>query len=135
MIYLRFYHFFVMYHFLLLVGHIVASLCPVVGKRWAEIVNGACPKQAQNPTGKVLNISFIGPPPFITYKPLGGSEFLLMKLLAQRLNFRPKFIYERSYDVVSDNGTLYGMVHRVSDIFCQLVGPLLLVCLGFDKAK
>ena len=133
--YLRFYTHFVKCYFLLLDRHIVASLCPVVGKRWAQIVNGACPKEAQNPNGKELNISFIGPPPLITYKPVGGSEFLLMRLLAQKLNFRPKFISERSYDIVNDNGTFYGMVHRVGDIICQFARALLLICLGFDKAK
>ena len=101
--------------------HIVTSLCPVVGKRWAQVVNGACPKHTQSPHGKELNISFIGPPPFITYKPIGGSDFLLMRLLAQKFNFRPKFIPERSYGIVKDNGTLYGMLHTVGDIFCQFV--------------
>ena len=95
----------------------LVSLCPVVGKRWAQIVNGACPKHTQSPHGKELNISFIGHPPFITYMPIGGSEFLLMRLLAQKFNFRPKFIPERSYGIVKVNGTLYGRLHAVGEIF------------------
>ena len=93
-----------------------------MGKRWAQIVNCACPKHSQIPHGKELNISFIGPPPFITYKPIiGGSEFLLMKLLAHKFNFAPKFIHERNYDNVNINKTLlYGMVHKVGEI-CLLV--------------
>ena len=89
----------------------------MVGRRWAQIVNGACPKLAKNLHGKELNISFIGILPFITQNPIKGSEILLMKLLAHKFNFRPKFIPERSYDIAKDNGTLYGMIHRVGKIF------------------
>ena len=88
-----------------------------MGSRWAQTVNGACPKLAKNLHGKELNISFIGPPPFITHNPIGGSEILLMKLLAHKFKFTPKFIPERSYDVAKVNGTLYGMIHKVGKIF------------------
>ena len=78
--------------------------------------NRACPKGLQNPHGKELNISFIGPPPFVTYKPVGGSDFLLIQLLAEKFRFIPKFVQEKAKNMVKSNGTNYGMVNTVSEI-------------------
>ena len=93
------------------------SLCPILGKRYAQIFNGACPKDSQNPSGKLLNISFIGPPPMITYKPVGGSDFLLIQLLAEKFRFIPKFVQEKFKNMVKNNGTYHGMVYSVSEMF------------------
>ena len=67
----------------------------------------------QKPHGKEINISFIGVKPYITYNPIGGTEFLIVKILANKFKFIPKFIPEKSYDIVNHNGTPYGMFHRV----------------------
>ena len=92
---------------------LTTSLCPVLGKPYAEIMKGSCPLNLENPKGKELKISFIGVSPYITYNPLGGSEVNLMKILAQHFKFSPKFIPEKSFDIVQTNGTAYGMFHRV----------------------
>ena len=89
------------------------SLCPVLGKTHAQTYNGLCPDHFQKPHGKELKISFIGTGPYINYNPIGGSEFLLVKILAEKFKFTPKFIAERSYDIIEQNGTFYGMLHRV----------------------
>ena len=87
-----------------------------MGKRYAQIFDRACPKDLQNPHGKELNVSFIGTPPFITYKPVGGSDFLLIQLLAQKFRFVPKFVPEKAKVMVKSNGTNYGMAYAVSEI-------------------
>ena len=77
------------------------------------MVNGACPKHTQSPHGKELNISLFGIPPFIKYKPIGGCDLLLIKLLSKKFHFRTKFIPERSLNIAKDNGTSYGLLHTV----------------------
>ena len=91
----------------------LTSFCPVVGTRYAQKFHGICPKDTTSPHGKELNISFIGPPPFITYNPMGGSDFLLTKLLAEKFRFLPKFLPEKSRDIVKSNETSYGMMYMV----------------------
>ena len=104
----------------------------------AEPYSGPCPMQLQSPHGKKLKISFIGGEPYITYNPIGGSEFLVVKILAQKFQFIPEFIPERSYDIVRNNGTTYGMLFRVRIYLC-LPFNIPLICnnlvLGFFKAK
>ena len=51
--------------------------------------------------------------PFISYNPVGGSDFLVVKILAKKFGFSPKFIPEKSYDIVRNNSTTYGMLYRV----------------------
>ena len=88
-------------------------LCPFLGKVHVEAHNGPCPKHMQKPQGKELKVSFIGMTPFIKYGPVGGSEFLLVKILAEKYNFFPKYIPEKSFDMVQKNGTFHGMFYRV----------------------
>ena len=90
-----------------------------MGKKYGQLLNGLCPEHAQSPQGKELNISFIGPEPFITYDPIGGSDFLVIKILAEKFNFIPKFIAEKSMDMVVSNGTSHGMVYKVRRPFCS----------------
>ena len=97
--------------------------------------NRACPKGLQNPHGKELNISFIGHTPFITYKPAGGSDFLLVQLLAEKFRFIPKFVQEKAKDMVKSNGTNYGMVYSVSGILKDYFYILKILYLGFIQAK
>ena len=85
-----------------------------MGQRYAQIFDRACPKDLENPHGKELNISFIGTIPFITYKPVGGSDFLLIQLLAEKFRFIPKFVQEKAKEMVKSNGTNYGMAYAVS---------------------
>ena len=89
------------------------SLCPTLGKTNAELYSGQCPKHLQSTHGKDLKISFIGIKPYISYNPAGGSDFLVVKILAKKFRFSPKFIPERSYDMVRNNGTTYGMLYQV----------------------
>ena len=50
----------------------------------------------QTPFGKTLPVSFIGSKPFIKYtNPIGGSDFLVMKIFANKFGFRPAFRPER----------------------------------------
>ena len=91
-------------------------LCPTLGKTHAVLHNRLCPKELGNPYKKELKISYIGASPFISYSPVGGSDFLVVNMLAEKFKFIPKFIPERSYDLVSSNGTTYGMLYRVRKI-------------------
>ena len=88
-------------------------LCPTFGKTHAVLHNRLCPKELENPYGKELKISFIGASPYITYSPVGGSDILVVNMLAEKFKFLPKFLPERSYDLVISNGTTYGMLYRV----------------------
>ena len=99
-------------------GRILTSLCPVLGKRYAQIIKGTCPKHGQDPLGKVLNVSWSGSPPFVLYGGPGyGSDFLVVKLLAEKFGFTPKFLLENIIDIVKSNGSSQGMIHKVSDTF------------------
>ena len=79
-----------------------------------------CPDHFQIPYRKVLNVSFIGVRPYIIYEPIGGSDFLVVKILANKFRFKPEFIPEKAYDMVEHNGTSYGMLHRVRSPFIIL---------------
>ena len=65
----------------------------------------------------MLNVSFIGTIPFITYNPIGGSDILLIQLLAEKFGFIPKFVQEKAKNMVKSNGNNYGMVYTVSETF------------------
>ena len=73
-------------------GQLITSLCPILGETHAQIFHGMCPRHAQSLQGKELKISFIGPEPFVTYNPVGGSDFLVIKLLAKKFGFLPKLL-------------------------------------------
>ena len=97
------------------------SLCPTLGKMYAELHVGVCPSHLQSPFGKTLNISFIGLPPYVNYNPIGGSEFVVTQLLAKKFRFIPKFIPAKSWDTYrQDNKTIYGMVHQVRVVHTAL---------------
>ena len=84
-----------------------------MGKEFAEISEVVCQSQLQNPYGKTLQISCIGIIPFIKRNPFGGSEPLVIKLLAEKFGFTPKFVPEKAFDITKVNGTTFGMVYRV----------------------
>ena len=88
-------------------------LCPVLGKAYAEIHPVKCPSKLQQPNGKILSVSFIGPEPYIRYNPFGGSDPLVLQMLAKKYDFLTNLVPERAFDVTKVNGTTYGMVHRV----------------------
>ena len=96
----------------------MTSLCPTLGKKYAQMHQGICPFHLQKPANKVLKIFFIGVPPFIKYpkdgRKLGGSEFLVMELLAKKHKFVPLFLPAKSFDIVKTNGTQYGLVYQVN---------------------
>ena len=96
---------------------VVTSLCPTLGRMYAQEYMGPCPSHLQDPFGKTLNISFIGPPPFITKNPFGGSAVIVTEILAQKHFFTPNYIQARSVDKVEQNNKIVGMVHRVSFIY------------------
>ena len=79
------------------------SLCPTLGKMYAPEHSGACSRHLQEPYGKTLNISFIGTPPYITYNPLGGSEFIVTALLAKKFHFVPNYIPALNVDPVENH--------------------------------
>ena len=90
------------------------SLCPTLGKVYAEKHRGVCPKHLQEPAGKTLKVSFIGSQPYIAYNPIRGSDFIVTNLLAKKFQFFPKYSPARSWGIVKENDTSYGMVHWVS---------------------
>ena len=92
---------------------VMTSLCPTLGKTHADMFKGSCPSSLENPQGRELKVSFIGTTPYIAYDPFGGSEVDLLQIFAKRFKFSPKFISEKSFDVVQANGQNYGMFHRV----------------------
>ena len=106
-----------------------------MGRIHAEPYIGPCPKPLQNPSGKELKISFIGGEPYIKYNPIGGSDFLVVKILAEKFGFIPKFMPERSYDIVKNNETTYGMLFRVIEYLCFLLVPNNDLVSGIFKAK
>ena len=93
---------------------VVTSLCPTLGRMYAQEYMGPCPSHLQDPFGKTLNISFKGLPPFITKNPFGGSAVIVTEILAQKHFFTPKYIPARSVDKIEQNNKTVGMVHRVS---------------------
>ena len=105
-------------------GQFITSLCPILGETHAQIFLRMCPRHEQSPQGKALKVSFIGPEPFVTYNPVGGSDFLVIKLLAKKFGFLPKFVPELSMDAVISNGTLYGMVYKVGET-CLFIAAFL----------
>ena len=89
-----------------------------MGKRYAQLTNGDCPKHAQELHGKEINITWAGTPPFISWRRPGyGSDFLIVKLLAEKFGFTTNFLREHIVDIEISNGTYAGMLYRVSDIY------------------
>ena len=97
------------------------SLCPVLGRAYGQKYNEPCPLHLQLPYGKQLKVSFIGTKPYIDYDPLGGIDFLIVNMLAEKFKFQPKYIPERAYDIVKENGTIYGMLHSVRNKIIGMV--------------
>ena len=91
-------------------------LCPVLGKAYAEIHPVKCPSKLQQPNGKSLLVSFIAIEPYIRYNPFGGSDYLVLQMLAKKYDFLTSLVPERAFDVTKVNGTTYGMVHRVRSL-------------------
>ena len=95
------------------------SMCPVMGKQHAVPNPGSlCPWIYNHPLGKQLPISFIGPAPYVKYPTpenpnIGGSEFQVIKILAEKFRFLPKPIPEKAFDVVKTNTSTYGMLYSV----------------------
>ena len=81
----------------------------------------SCPSSLDSPEGKKLKISFIGISPYITYNPVGGSDFDWIRILAKKFKFTPRFIPEKSYDPVKVNGTTFGMFHRVRYLYMAYI--------------
>ena len=81
---------------------------------YAQVYPGACPVHLQEPFKKTLNISFIGPSPFITYNPVGGSAFIVMALLANKHKFIPNYTPAKGFGIVEENNTKFGMLHKVT---------------------
>ena len=82
----------------------LASLCPTLGKKYAEIHSGICPSSLQAPFGHTLPVSFIGTHPYIKYKPIGGrgSDFLVLKIFSDKFTFRSAFQPARNFAAMTD---------------------------------
>ena len=91
----------------------ISSLCPVLGKTHAQVYNAICPCDTESPLQKEIKVSFYGPRPYITYIPVGGSDFTVVRSFAKKHGFIPKFIPARSADIVKANGMTTGMLHWV----------------------
>ena len=104
----------------------MTSLCPSLGKQYAQKYKGECPAHLNHPYGKTINISFIGISPYVSYNPIGGSAFIVTKLLAKKFKFMPKFIPERSWDIAKRNNISFGMLHRVRLLCDQTISNLML---------
>ena len=97
-------------------GHeTTTSLCPILGMRYAEEYRGLCPSHLQEPFGKTLNISFLGIPPYVIYKPkpVRGTSFLVSKILSKKFGFIPKFIPAKNIgrgSIKSHNETTCGFI-------------------------
>ena len=89
-------------------------MCPVLGKMHAQAYSGICPGHTESALQKELKISFYGARPYVTYVPIGGSDFTLIRLFAQKHGFIPKFVPARSADIVEANGTKSGLMHWVT---------------------
>ena len=89
------------------------SLCPVLGRKHAQVFSGMCPLHTIHPFGKKLQLSFFGGRPYITYDPLGGTDFILTRLLVKKHGFIPTFIPAKTLDIVKSNGTISGLMHWV----------------------
>ena len=89
------------------------SLCPVVGRKHAQVFIGMCPLHTIHPFGKKLHISFWGVRPYITYDPIGGTDFILTRLLVKKHGFIPTFAPAKTVYTVKSNGTISGLMHWV----------------------
>ena len=69
---------------------------------FAEEIKGSCPSRMQEPFGKTLKISFFGLQPYVTYNPLGGSDFIVTRIIAKKFGFIPKFIPALNNDAYFD---------------------------------
>ena len=75
-----------------------------------EVRQGLCPWILQHPRGKTIPIAFIGPEPYIKYKPIiGGSDFLVIKMLSKKFRFLPEFKPKRTIDVTKKNGMVWSV--------------------------
>ena len=88
-------------------------LCPVLGKRYAQVQQDKCQAKMKNLAKTTLPITYIGIMPYVKHNPFGGSESLVIKILAEKFGFLTKFVPERAFDVTKKNGTTFGMVYRV----------------------
>ena len=80
------------------------SLCPVLGKRHGQAFTGSCPQHLQNSFSKEFNVSFSLTPPYSMPSPVGGvsgSDFQIIKLLARKSGFIPRFIYEARSEITN----------------------------------
>ena len=112
------------------------SLCPVLGRKHAQVFIGMCPLHTIHPFGKKLQISFLGGRPYITYDPLGGTDFILTRLLVKKHGFIPTFIPAKTNDIVKSNRTISRLWHwvRMWRKHVPTCG-LILMLIGFDKGK
>ena len=84
------------------------SLCPVLGKKHAQVFTGVCPLHTISPSEKMLRISYGGPRPYImTHVPISGSDYILTRLLAKKHGFIPSFI-----SLVESNLTRVSLVKK-----------------------
>ena len=85
---------------------IVTSLCPALTKKYSVLVSGMCPPDLQNPRGKVIGIY-----PLVVYGEdkewLGGTEFQIIDVYAEKFGFTPEFIRATGYD---NEGSVVDMV-------------------------
>ena len=109
----------------------VTSVCPVLGQRYPRFVVGLCPEHFASPAGKEISVSYIGTPPYILgIDASGGTDVLVMNLLAERYSFMPILRPTPQYLIMQfENGTKYGKKYQVCANFLKLT------CHGSEKAE
>ena len=89
----------------------ITSLCPTLGRKYSVVRPGICPSTLQNPNGKKLPVSMVGPFPFAIFNKknkkelMGGAEFQIIDVYARKFNF--------TYEIAPKPNATRGMVGRV----------------------
>ena len=95
-------------------GLTITSLCPALGNKHSVIRHGLCPSDLQLPHQKKIQISVIGPAPYVISNRekqwIAGAEFEIVDIYAKMFGFTPKLIKASSYD---NEGGMVQMVRIV----------------------
>ena len=95
----------------------ITSLCPALGRKYAQLVAGMCPAILQKPQGKTMPVTYFGSPPYIISNKkkqlVGGTDLEILNIYAKKFGFTPKVRKEIFFDIINVNGTKRGLVGSV----------------------
>lgn len=95
-------------------GNDIKSWCSVLGEVPLKLISGACPPALKNPYGKEFDVCYEDPPPLsyiMTANGLDGSDFEVLKILKQQLNFSS---VEKLIDIANE-------IESVSSKQCDII--------------